>query len=283
MKSIIKLSIALLFILSQATFAQSCITYPLNLGDIWQYEILDLNEYFSVEVIGDTTFLSNGYTYKILQNNFGIKGYKRIYEDKVYYYNNYLQSDQIRYDFTLQPGDTVAVFTSENDTTIITLIDIRYANIFGLVRKQWLFLYDTVPYLDDEVVFTITDSIGLTSAENIFVHQVLVGAIINGTTYGNIVIVEDEQLIPTEIALEQNYPNPFNPSTTIKFSLPSSGYATLKIYNALGEEVAELLDKKLTNGTYQVEWNASNVPSGVYFYQLKTGSFVQTKKMILMK
>jgi len=87
----------------------------------------------------------------------------------------------------------------------------------------------------------------------------------------------------TSFILEHNFPNPFNPSTTIKFSLPSSVYATLKIYNALGEEVVMLLDKELTAGTYEVEWNASNLPSGVYFYQLKTNGYDETKKMILMK
>ena len=95
--------------------------------------------------------------------------------------------------------------------------------------------------------------------------------------------VEDELAIPEEIILSQNYPNPFNPSTTIKFSLPSSGYAALRIYNALGEEVAVLLNKELTTGNYEVEWNASNVPSGVYFYHLQTEGFVETKKMLLLK
>jgi len=95
--------------------------------------------------------------------------------------------------------------------------------------------------------------------------------------------VEEELLIPDEIKLSQNYPNPFNPSTTIKFSLPSSGYATLRIYNALGEEVAVLLNKELTTGTYEVEWNANGLPSGVYFYHLQTEGFVETKKMLLLK
>jgi len=88
---------------------------------------------------------------------------------------------------------------------------------------------------------------------------------------------------PNEITIEQNYPNPFNPSTTINFSLPSSGYATLKIYNALGEQVAVLFDKELNTGSYEVGWNAVGLPSGVYFYRLQAGNFVETRKMILMK
>ena len=97
------------------------------------------------------------------------------------------------------------------------------------------------------------------------------------------VSVEEELSIPDEISLSQNYPNPFNPSTTIKFSLPSSGNAILKIYNALGEQVAVLMDNELTTGTYEVEWNASGLPSGIYFYHLQTEGFVETKKMILLK
>ncbi len=95
--------------------------------------------------------------------------------------------------------------------------------------------------------------------------------------------LSDELHIPNELLLYQNYPNPFNPSTTIKFSLPSVGYTTLKIYNALGGEVAVLIEEEFTTGTYEVEWNATSLPSGVYFYRLQAGSFVETKKMILMK
>jgi hypothetical protein len=95
--------------------------------------------------------------------------------------------------------------------------------------------------------------------------------------------ISEELLIPDEITLSQNYPNPFNPSTKIKFSLPSSSFATLKIYNELGEEVAELLNKEVPTGTYEIEWNATGLPSGVYFYRLQAGGFIKTKKMILMK
>jgi len=98
-----------------------------------------------------------------------------------------------------------------------------------------------------------------------------------------IVSAEDEEFIPIELALEQNYPNPFNPSTKIEFSIQDFGFVSLKIYDILGNEVATLVNSEKPSGVYQVEWNASNVPSGVYFYQLKTGSFVQTKKMILVK
>ena len=89
--------------------------------------------------------------------------------------------------------------------------------------------------------------------------------------------------IPTAFALEQNYPNPFNPSTTIEYALPHAGYATLRVYNVLGEEVAMLVDGEPAAGTFKTEWDASDLPSGVYFYRLTTGEYVQTKKMVLMR
>ena len=97
-------------------------------------------------------------------------------------------------------------------------------------------------------------------------------------------IKEDQgSLIPTDYRLEQNYPNPFNNSTVIKYSIPKEGLVTLKVYNALGEELETLVNEEKSVGTYELNWNAANLPSGVYFYRLQTGSFVQTRKMILLK
>jgi hypothetical protein len=97
--------------------------------------------------------------------------------------------------------------------------------------------------------------------------------------------------IPVNYSLSQNYPNPFNPTTKIKFDigpplnplLRKEGTITLKIYDILGKEVATLVNESLSPGTYEVEWNASDYPSGVYFYTLQTESFIQTKRMVLVK
>jgi len=105
-------------------------------------------------------------------------------------------------------------------------------------------------------------------------------AMYNATLIG---ITGNQNEIPSSYALMQNYPNPFNPTTTIRFSIPKSGVATLKVYNILGKEVATLFDGNLTAGSYNINWNASSYASGVYFYRLQSGDFVQTKKMILVK
>ncbi len=107
----------------------------------------------------------------------------------------------------------------------------------------------------------------------------------NGSFCGNPTDVESEisETIPTEFALKQNYPNPFNPSTKISWQSPVSGYQTLKIYDVLGNEVATLVDEYKPAGTYEVDFNASKLSSGIYFYQLKAGEYLSIKKMTLLK
>jgi hypothetical protein len=88
---------------------------------------------------------------------------------------------------------------------------------------------------------------------------------------------------PKEYTLGQNYPNPFNPSTTIRYQIPDRSFVTLKIYDLLGREVAALVNEEKPAGTYELTWNAEGLPSGVYFYQLRTGSFTGTGKMVFLK
>ena len=97
--------------------------------------------------------------------------------------------------------------------------------------------------------------------------------------------------VPEEFKLYQNYPNPFNPTTTIKYSIPpaedanfaSATNVQLKIYDVLGNEVTTLVNEEKPAGTYSITWNAANLPSGVYFYQLKTGSYTAMKKLMFLK
>jgi len=83
--------------------------------------------------------------------------------------------------------------------------------------------------------------------------------------------------------LMQNYPNPFNPATTFSFSLPSQSLVSLKVYDALGREVAVVLFEEMPAGTYSRQWNAAGLPSGIYFYRLSAGSFAETRKLVLLK
>ncbi|HSW54514.1 MAG TPA: T9SS type A sorting domain-containing protein [Ignavibacteriaceae bacterium] len=95
--------------------------------------------------------------------------------------------------------------------------------------------------------------------------------------------VDDEELTPAEFILEQNYPNPFNPSTKISWQSPIGSWQTLIVYDLLGREVATLVDEFKQAGSYEIEFNASDLPSGIYFYKLQAGKFTSTKKLILIK
>jgi hypothetical protein len=97
------------------------------------------------------------------------------------------------------------------------------------------------------------------------------------------VFVNSEVTIPDGFVLYQNYPNPFNPSTNIEFQIADGNFVSLKVYDVVGKEVATLVDEYKSAGRYEVAFNASNFPSGIYFYQMTAGALLETKKMILIK
>ena len=122
---------------------------------------------------------------------------------------------------------------------------------------------------------------------------ILKGCVINSVVYGDttLVGVEDKgNNLPVEFSLSQNYPNPFNPTTKIKYTVPfvetrHASSVQLKVYDILGNEIATLVNKEQSPGEYEVVFDADkyNLSSGIYFYQLKAGNFIQTKKLVLIK
>jgi len=108
---------------------------------------------------------------------------------------------------------------------------------------------------------------------------------LNGVVYGDTTLTDvgDENKLPNEFFLSQNYPNPFNPQTTISYSIPNSSLVQIQMFDVLGKEVLTLLNEEKSAGNYKLSFNASDLTSGVYFYQLRAGDFIQTKKMILIK
>jgi len=109
------------------------------------------------------------------------------------------------------------------------------------------------------------------------------GTILHTTNGGMTIVKQISSEIPQGFKLFQNYPNPFNPATSINIDIPVSSYVKLNVYDILGNESGVLVDQMLNAGSYQVDWNASNYPSGVYVYKLDAGNFSQTRKMILIK
>jgi hypothetical protein len=106
---------------------------------------------------------------------------------------------------------------------------------------------------------------------------------ISGFRTTSITVISKERFIPETFQLLQNYPNPFNPSTTIYYSVPSTGHVTINIYNILGEKVATLLDQIKPAGKYEVKFDASNLPSGIYICRLSWNERYTSIKMLLLK
>jgi hypothetical protein len=102
----------------------------------------------------------------------------------------------------------------------------------------------------------------------------------NGTAVG---VSDGTSPTPASFALDQNYPNPFNPSTTIRYQVPTAGVVTLKVYDVLGREVRTLVNEHKSVGTYAVSFDGAGLASGMYVYQLRSGSYVSTKRMVMVK
>ena len=95
--------------------------------------------------------------------------------------------------------------------------------------------------------------------------------------------VDDEEEIPTEFSLSQNYPNPFNPSTTIRYGLPEKAHVRLEMFNVLGQWVASLVDEVQEAGYHFVRFDGTGLASGLFFYRLRAGDFVETKRFLLLR
>ena len=155
-------------------------------------------------------------------------------------------------------GGTVAGELVDGSSTVVTYINSTNSNPFTLTA---------------------------TSPGNYIVNAGRSGPLRWDSASVNIVItgVNGNSSNPSNFMLYNNYPNPFNPTTTIKYSIPEASFTSIKIYNELGKEVSTLVNETKSAGTYEVEFNASNLSSGVYYYKLQAGSFTETKKMILAK
>jgi hypothetical protein len=109
--------------------------------------------------------------------------------------------------------------------------------------------------------------------------------VVHVTPYKNLTAVKSpfKSVLPVDYELLQNYPNPFNPATTIRYQIPKFSHVKLTVYDVLGHRVAMLVNEEKSPGEYSVSFNASSLASGIYFYRIKAGGFIQTKKLILLK
>ena len=173
-------------------------------------------------------------------------------------------------------------------------VSINNENVFGFQKQVKEFKHDglTLSYLkyaqDFGIVYYCTGE-----PPPCTYYEWLQGCVINGVVYGDTSLTSVQtasNTIPEKIYLSQNYPNPFNPITKINYELRVTSDVELKVFDVLGKEVAVLVNERMDPGSYSVEFDArlstrqgSNLPSGIYFYTLRAGEFIETKRMILLK
>ncbi len=151
----------------------------------------------------------------------------------------------------------------------------------------FFFLFGAAASIYSQSMLIVTTGAEITVSTGADICADSVAGIIQGggTICGspNSVDLEVGEKIPREFSLEQNFPNPFNPTTKISWQSPVSSHQTLKVYDVLGNELTVLVNQFLEAGSYSIVFDASSLTSGIYIYRIQSGSFVQTKKMILLK
>ena len=272
--------ILLIISFSTLTFGQyPQMDFPLQIGNLWQYSEIP-GSYTESKAIKDT-LMPNGLTYTQI-NGALFYGYFRKEESKVFLYNLSSNDESVVYDFSLSTGDTLSIIINGSDTVVTTVYEEGTGEIFGLQRYYMAFL---TKYLSSSAyaIRYVTDGFGFTAYNGEVLSFGLSGAIINGIPYGNIIQVLNTENFPIKYQLMQNYPNPFNPVTRIKFSVPKSETVQIIVYNLLGKEIQTLLNEYKQFGTYEVEFDAGKLTSGIYFYRMTSGNYSETKKMILLR
>lgn len=280
--------------------------YPLNIGNKWIFNYTSIDylppipifttDLYSREVV-DFLTLPNGKNYfkidhKYASDDYILSYYERIDSNsgKILRYEPTLpDSEQVIDDLLGEVGDSLMVnrFEPYNTVILTTFEDIEPYNEFGITSSKRIYKYPGLLFAE----YSLVHKVGL---EHILLGYDfgtgiynLKGFIKDGVVYGDTTLTDIDDItnkVPTRFELSQNYPNPFNPTTKISWQLPEASFVTLKIFNSLGEEVETLVNEFMNTGIHSKLYIVNSaLPSGVYFYQLKAGSFVQTKKMILIK
>ena len=177
-------------------------------------------------------------------------------------------------------GATDDIFIANYFTTGV-LKNVLYTGGLGEERVFDVYLDDNnsgfiVGSFSGSMEISDTTIIALTTSTDLYIAKLNMNNISDVEDYTN-------ELLLNKFELSQNFPNPFNPTTKIKYQIAELSFINIKVYDVLGNEIAILVNEEKSAGEYEIEFNGSEFTSGIYFYQLRAGSFIQTKKMILLK
>ena len=307
MKTLLFLILSTYFTFSQNdTLLEAIKYYPLQNGNYWEYAnhywefpYYDDSSFFSKQVIGDT-ILPNNKDYKILlekripDDGSKLWSYERIdsstacvyrfSDDSIFVNNEYLMDSLLA-----QPGDYFAgSYWGDGSTPgiFLTLCMNEY--------KDTVLAYPTViKEFEDEsgipaINYLLAKGFGFINSSGCEFGCGITNlryAKIDGVEYGTQITRIDDKTYnqPKSHILYQNYPNPFNPITKISWQFPVRSLQSLKVYDVLGNEVVTLVNEEKSAGYYEVDFDGSRLASGIYFYVLRSGDFVQSRKMLLLK
>lgn len=269
--------------------------FPMEVGNRWDYNI-------TIYSHGGNWSHFNGTTKIVEKEDFGTEKDYYIFSSIGIFNHKILRIE----------NDSLYAFIIEDSTECLLLAFNLEDSIFypaSCLEDSVAYLYNTngnyFGFPDSQqshgsgyIIYEISKKFGFVFSDDFTLGGLsetwyyLSGCIISDTIYGVLLDI-DELTNDNHITfqLHQNYPNPFNPTTKIKYTIPSVEtrhasslqMVTLKIYDVLGNEIATLINEEKPAGEFEIEFNASGLPSGVYFYQLKAGSFIETKKMLLLK
>jgi hypothetical protein len=272
--------------------------FPHAIGNTWQY-MYDDGRMFKYEIVKDSLLADSSLligvknTLIYLNNSSGFRWDYWVSKKQDSIIESPNMVGTLEYRFPMVPGDKWIRWDTIWGGTFGHCFDKYIANVFEITTTTFKIDFYHADSSKDTTTYWskwrwseyIADGFGKIWWGNEVEYYQLMGCIIDGVKYGTITNVEDnlENEKPNDYCLYQNYPNPFNPTTRIEYQLPNAGFVTLKIYNSLGEEVAILINERKEVGKYSVEFNSSNLPSGIYFYQLRVNEYIQVRKMLLIK
>lgn len=242
--------------------------------------------------------MPNGRSYAVIRHR--ANGWRAISRDTnsfqrqegliVYQYFPIPGSEYPIYNFSLDPYSLVSRIPLYFDSVFVDTMRVWYwtqadDSVFGIDVPGWHFAFDPAPLaIDDEFFDVIVDSIGVIRSNYAFHSMVLVGALINGISYGTLTGISDTPNRPLPIQSRVvSYPDPFNASTTLRFNLDRPVSTTIRIYNILGHKVFEDNLGRIPSGPHNYVIHANNLPSGVYFYRVETEIEILSGRMLLVR
>jgi hypothetical protein len=248
--------------------------FPLTLGNSWTYSSKYDTSYQVTFSVFDTIRLNDKLYYLYGKQNSLADTLSKDSLGNVWKYQ--LGSEHKWFDFSLDSGSTYIYWFAGSDTMIVYVIKYLELSVLAGYFNDCIDLWFDIPgVIDDEKAYCFAPNVGIILMHGAWMYQELLRS--------EIVSVFDNSSIPHEVILYQNYPNPFNPYTTIRFDIPQTSLTSLKIYDLLGREVMMVLDELKTPGSYNVSINAVNLTSGMYFYRLKVGDSMFSRKFVVLK